>query len=120
MKNIHRTPRHLEKEREQLRRISFQRKLRKIVIGVGIIILIWFFIGGDLGIISMFRSIRYREYLEKVMEAEEKKSSELTQKIEKLSTDTFFIEQVARTKYGMVKDGETVFLFPPEKPNSNK
>lgn len=34
----------------------------------------------------------------------------LQRNIEKLHSDTLLIEQIAREKYGMIKQGETVFI----------
>ena len=42
---------------------------------------------------------------------EEKKARELDEKIEKLQSDTLFIERTARYELGMIRDNEKVFIF---------
>ncbi len=112
MNPVHKVPRHIDKEREKLRKLTFQRRLRKIVFAIGIIILLAFIFGGDLGVIAMVRSIRYKKELERAIAAEKKKSEKLAAQIQKLSQDTSYIEQIARLKYGMARKNEIIFVFP--------
>lgn len=109
---LHRKPRHLEKKEYQSRRIILQRRLKQALIALAVIFVLWMFIGGDMGLWTMWQSVRYEKKLEKIVLREEKHSNELDEKIRKLQSDTLFIEQVARTNLGMVKDNEKVFVFP--------
>ncbi len=112
MTQLHRKPRHLEKKEYQSRRIILQRRLKQALIALAVIFVLWMFIGGDMGLWTMWQSVRYEKKLEKIVLREEKHSNELDEKIRKLQSDTLFIEQVARTNLGMVKDNEKVFVFP--------
>ena len=112
MEPIHKIPRHIDKERERLRRLTLQRRLRKIAYFVGVGIVLWFILGGDLGVISMLRAIHQKKILEQAVLAERKRAKVLSDQIQKLSQDTFYIEQIARTKYGMARKNEIVYVFP--------
>ena len=112
MTPVHNIPRHIDKERQQLRRIALQRRLRKIAVFVGVIIFLGFVFGGDLGVIAMIRSIRYKKKLELAIAAEKKRAQKLSAQIQKLAQDTFYIEQIARTRYGMARENELIFIFP--------
>ena len=119
MNNIHRNLRHKDKEKIQIKRMAFQRTMKKILVVIAASILFWFFVGGNLGIFAMIRSNKYKNNLKMLVEREEKRSNLLSQKINKVTSDTFYIEQVARTKYGMVKDNEIVFVFTDEDSSKN-
>ena len=119
MSNMHRSPRHKEKEKIQIKRIALQRTLKKILAIIGAAMLFWFIVGGDLGVFAMIRSIRYKKNLERLIEQEEIRSEMLSKKIKQASSDTFYIEQIARTKYGMVNDNEMVFIFADEDSSRN-
>jgi len=119
MKHIHKKLRHKEIEQLELRKITIQRALKKIIISLVFVMLFWFFIGGNLGIFAMWQSSRYVKHLEKMVEDEEQYSVQLDEQIQKFYTDTLYIEQVARTKFGMVKNGEVVFVFADNDSTSN-
>ncbi len=107
----HRRPRHFEKQEYLSRKMVMQRRLKQVLIAVLLLIVIWLVIAGDMGLWSMWQSIRYERKLVKMVEAEERRSRELDETIRKLNSDTLFIEQFAREKLGMVRDNEKVFIF---------
>ena len=112
MEPIHKIPRHIDKERERLRKLALQRRLRKIAYFVGAAIVLWFIFGGDLGVISMLRAMHQKKMLERAVQLERRRAEILSAQIQKLSQDTFYIEQIARTRYGMARKNEIVFVFP--------
>lgn len=63
---------------------------------------------GNKGIIQRFKLEEERKELEKQLEAEHRKSEELRKEIDLLKTSDKKIEEVAREKYGMTKDGEKI------------
>ncbi len=120
MTNFHRKLRHLEKKEYQSRRIIFQRRLKQALVAIAVMFVLWLFIAGDMGLWTMWQSIRYEKRLKKIVLREEKHAVEMDKKIEKLQSDTLFIEQVARTNLGMLKDNEKVFVFPKDFCKKNK
>ena len=111
MPRFSRKPRHIEKREYQSRRIILQRRLKKVLLLISLAFILWLFIAGDMGLWTMWQSIRYKKRLERVVQKEEKKARELDEKIEKLQSDTLFIERTARYELGMIRDNEKVFIF---------
>ncbi len=117
---VHRKPRHKLKQEEQSRRMVLQRRIRRALILAGILILVWYFVGGDLGLWAMWRFLRTEHYLRRALERERRRAEKLDETIERLSGDTLYIEQVARTRFGMIRDGERVFIFKQASPGDAK
>jgi len=63
---------------------------------------------GNKGILQRYRLESERKELEKQLDEEYKKAETLRKEIEELRTSDEKIEKVAREKYGMTKDGETI------------
>ena len=76
---------------------------------LGGIIVVWFtFIDTD----SIWARIELNQQKAELKEKKEQLKSEtkvLKQKIEKLETDPFLLERIAREEYGMKKEGETIY-----------
>ncbi|MEP7145828.1 MAG: septum formation initiator family protein [bacterium] len=77
-----------------------------VIFFIGLISLAVF---GNKGIIQRFRLESEKKELEKQLEAESKKSSDLRKEIEELKTSDEKMETLAREKYGMTKDGEKIY-----------
>ena len=63
---------------------------------------------GNKGILQRYRLESERKELEKQLDEEYKKAETLRKEIEELRTSDEKIDKVAREKYGMTKDGETI------------
>jgi cell division protein FtsB len=63
---------------------------------------------GNKGILQRYRLETERKELEKQLDDEYKKAEALRKEIEELRTSDEKMEKVAREKYGMTKDGETI------------
>ena len=63
---------------------------------------------GNKGILQRYRLEAERKDLEKQLDDEYKKAEALRKEIEELRTSDEKMEKVAREKYGMTKDGETI------------
>ena len=63
---------------------------------------------GNKGILQRYRLESERKELEKQLDDEYKKAEALRKEIEELRTSDEKMEKVAREKYGMTKDGETI------------
>ncbi len=81
-----------------------------------IILVIFFFTGlislavfGNKGILQRIRLESEKKGLEEQLNAEIKKSQSLQKEIEDLKSSDKKIEEVAREKYGMTKEGEKIY-----------
>lgn len=63
---------------------------------------------GNKGILQRYRLESERKDLEKQLDDEYKKAEVLRKEIEELRTSDEKMEKVAREKYGMTKEGETI------------
>ena len=79
-----------------------------------VLVVIFFFfffslaVFGNKGILQRYRLESERKELEKQLDDEYKKAEALRKEIEELRTSDEKMEKVAREKYGMTKDGETI------------
>ncbi len=83
--------------------------LRLVMVIIFFIGLISFASFGNKGIIQRFRIESEKKDLEKELESEIQKTSELQKEIDDLKTSDTKIEEVAREKYGMTKEGEKIY-----------
>ena len=95
-----------------------QKKLKQtILISVGILVaslLIYFFFGGEYGIISYWQHKRFRDYLEVQLKNEQRANDSLKNVLDRLENDTLYIERIAREHFGMVRrDERTIKLTSP-------
>lgn len=66
---------------------------------------------GDPGILELRKLTTKHEVLLTKIAAINSENQELLQEVDKLKTSKLYIEDLARKKHGMVKEGEIVFLF---------
>lgn len=95
---------------------TFRKIAKFIKYNVRLVLVILFFIClislalfGNKGLIQRIKLESEKKNLEKMLEAEVKKTSDLQKEIEELKTSDEKIEKVAREKYGMTKDGEKIY-----------
>jgi len=89
-----------------------RKKWWKIVLGSAIFFLMFYTLFfGETGFLSIMRKIKYRDQLKATIEKEMRISDSLKNVIIKLQTDTQFVEKIARTKMGMSRAGEKIFIF---------
>lgn len=101
-----------QKEKESLLRISarFIKYNMKLVFAVAFFLgLISLAVFGNKGLIQRMELESEKKDLEKMLEAEVKKTEELKKEIEDLKNSDKKIEEVAREKYGMTKEGEKIY-----------
>ncbi|MGB9697480.1 MAG: FtsB family cell division protein [Ignavibacteria bacterium] len=61
------------------------------------------------GLITRIKLTKVKNELEQQRNAEQKRTDQLQQEIEQLKTSDKKIEEIARDKYGMYRDGEKVY-----------
>jgi len=89
-----------------------RKKWWKIVLGSVIFFVVFYTLFfGETGFLSIMRKIKYRDQLKATIEKEMRISDSLKNVIIKLQTDTQFVEKIARTKMGMSRAGEKIFIF---------
>jgi len=76
-----------------------------------IILIIVFFasVNFSKGIYKIWRLSRIKHREEKVLDDTIEEKELLEREIERLTTDSLYIEEIAREEYGMIKNGEEVF-----------
>lgn len=93
---------------KSLARKIFRNRFRALLILVGLFILSYAVFGNH-GILTRIRLERQRDdMIEKVRQAEEE-TKKLQAQIKALEGDKKTIEKIAREKYGMAREGETVY-----------
>ena len=77
---------------------------------------LWFvylFFAGDSGYLQIRERARQIEALRGEIETVEAENRQLEAEVEKLKNDLAIIERIARERYGMVKENETVYMVYP-------
>ncbi len=80
---------------------------------------LWFvylFFAGDSGYLQIRERSREIEAMQREIETVSAGNRKLTAEVKMLQTDLAIIERIARERYGMVKENETVFMVYPEAP----
>ncbi|MFH1008374.1 MAG: septum formation initiator family protein [Candidatus Latescibacterota bacterium] len=76
---------------------------------------LYVFVGGDNGLFQIWHLNRWIGALEREILALEEERSLLERERHLLETDVEIIEKHARERYGMIKEGETIFEVHPSK-----
>lgn len=69
---------------------------------------------GNRGVLRILQAERQQEELESELISLQQEQQRLRDEIERLRNDKEYWEQLARTKLGMVRDGELIYHLPPE------
>lgn len=93
--------------------LSERRLVKRVLILMAIAGLLWLVFAPGWGILHYRRLHDRMETLARENESLEKRNAELKKEIERLKTDDAYLEEIARQKYGMLKENETVYEFKP-------
>ncbi|MFP4458500.1 MAG: FtsB family cell division protein [Candidatus Zixiibacteriota bacterium] len=85
--------------------------LKRLLAIAAILVVLFFFLGGEFGLINYMRYKHYESKLRRLLADEQAKTDSLNELIDKLQNDTLYIESLARERLNMVKPGETMILF---------
>jgi len=88
-----------------------QKRRKRWIFGVIAILVLYFVLFSDSGIITRFSLESEKAELKEKITKAKMKSDSLKQSIEELKTSDLEIERVAREKYGMKKKGETIYII---------
>ncbi len=89
--------------------------LKKILIVAVFFAVLYFFLGGDFGLINYFRFQQLKKKYTEELEYEKRRGDSLRTEIERLKNDTLYIESLARKHLGMIKPGEEIVIFKEKK-----
>ena len=90
-----------------------------MLIAAAMIAFVIYSFAGERGFLRIYRMAQRRDNLRNRVETLQRKNFDLAGEIELLRSDSGTIEGLARTKLGMVRPGEVVFVFP-EKESSEE
>jgi cell division protein FtsB len=101
----------MTRQREHTLSMQERKRLRRIIILVGLVVvlLLLFFPGRSL--MSYYRMQKQVAILSRQNALLEQRNRELAAEIKRLQTDDSYLEELARKKYGLLKDNETVYEF---------
>lgn len=85
-----------------------------LTIGLLVIILLMFAyaVFGDRGVLRILQAREQKQELEQKLESLQLHQQELKAEIERLQKDKSYWEYLARTKLGMVREGELIYYLP--------
>jgi len=92
-----------------------RQKGKRIVIAAAIVLCVIVFVSGNYGLYRLIQVNAEQNQLEADIERLKLEQRELEETRERLRTDLGYIEKIAREKYGMIREGERVFILMPEK-----
>ena len=95
-------------------------KLRAVLILVGLVLLGYLYFAGDFGFVRIFSLWKEKRELRLEIKKLEAKIIDLEVERKRLKNDLYYIERVAREKYGMAKEGEKIYKFVEEPKDSSK
>ena len=95
------------------RELSSQEKkvLSRIIVLIGLLGVLWFLFAPGRGYFHLRSLKKQVNTLTSENQALEEHNTELIKEIKRLKTDDAYLEELARKKYGMLKENETVYEF---------
>lgn len=91
--------------------MKIPKKTGRWIIGIVLLVLLFFTLTGSDGLINLYRTHLEVRQMNRKIEILKSAIDSLKIDIEKLKSDTAYIERVAREKLGMAKKGEKVYKF---------
>jgi cell division protein FtsB len=87
---------------------------RLYLIPAGAILFILFFtVFGDRGLLRIYHMSREQEEIQKRIEELKAENEKLKREIEALKSDRRYLESIARRDFGLVRQNEIIYQFPP-------
>lgn len=108
------TARKRKKPRKPLTPLQ-ENRLLKIILLLLLGSVLYLFFAPNTGIYTLLRLHRQAIVMEEQTKALLQVNQELKTEIERLKNDPVYLEQIARQRFGMLKENEEVFVFPDAK-----
>jgi cell division protein FtsB len=96
---------------------SSSRRLHILLMVLPFVLTGYLLSSGDSGVTKLWDQTRRIEILERDIQQLAKKNADLVEEVELLTNDPKTIERIARERYGMVKDNESVYMVYPKPPD---
>jgi cell division protein FtsB len=87
--------------------------LRRVIFIVAVLGLLWIVFAPDRGLLYYHRLHKKIEMLSRENRELAERNAELKREIERLHNDESYLEELARKKYGLLQENETVYEFKP-------
>jgi len=87
---------------------------RRLVIAIGAVAVLaagGALLAGDQGVVSLYRTWRQMGRLNDSLAVSRRTIDSLKTEIQRLTSDTAYIERIAREKYGMARENEKMYKF---------
>ena len=91
------------------------RILQRVAIAFLVLAILYFFLGGEFGIINYFRFHQLEKKHINELALEKNRNDSLKAEITRLTSDTLYIESLARKHLGMIKPDEQIVIFKEKK-----
>ncbi|MFO7813221.1 MAG: septum formation initiator family protein [Pelovirga sp.] len=88
--------------------------LLTLVLLVLILLMAAYAVFGNRGVLRIVQAQRQQQELQQRLDEMQTRQQELRQEIERLNNDRDYWEQLARTRLGMVREGELIYFVPAE------
>ena len=108
-------PNQIRQNKKQANKIQQQMIRAILIIGTLILLIIFFF--GDHGLYQLYRLRSERSEIQATITIMREQKQTLETEKNKLTTDSKYIEQLARERFRMAKKGEKVFKVIEKKPD---
>ena len=97
--------------------LAERRFLRRMIFIVAVLGLLWIVFAPDRGLLHYHRLHKRIDNLTRENRELAERNAELKREIERLRNDETYLEELARQKYDLLKENETVYEFkpPPQK-----
>lgn len=93
--------------------LAERRFLRRVILTVAVLGFLWLVFAPDRGLLHYHRLHKKIESLSRENRELAERNAELKREIERLRNDDAYLEELARQKYGLLKENETVYEFKP-------
>lgn len=93
--------------------LTERRILRRVIFIVAVLGLLWIVFAPGRGLLHYHRLHEKIEMLSRENRELAERNAELKREIERLQNDESYLEELARKKYGLLKENETVYEFKP-------
>lgn len=95
--------------------ISERRLVMRVLILLTIAGMLWFIFAPDWGFLHYRKLQNQVENLARENQSLSERNAELKKEVDRLQNDDAYLEELARQKYGMLKENETVYEYKPSR-----
>ena len=100
--------------------VFFRKKvLKRLLILIAVFLIFYFYFIGDYGFFRLLSLKKEKENLILETKRLQAQNMDMEIEIEKLKKDLFYIEKIARERYGMAKEDELIYKFVQPEGNSS-